>query len=92
RVKDPEIAEQLIPKGQFAGTRRLCIDTNYYETFNRPNVTLKNLARNPLETISEKGVQLKDGEEVELDALVFATGYDAMTGALLAIDIQGVNG
>lgn len=92
RVKDPEIAEQLIPKGQFAGTRRLCIDTNYYETFNRPNVTLKNLARNPLDTISEKGVQLKDGEEVELDALVFATGYDAMTGALLAIDIQGVNG
>ena len=92
RVKDPEIAEQLIPTGQFAGTRRLCIDTNYYETFNRPNVTLKNLARNPIDTITEKGVKLKDGEEVELDCLVFATGYDAMTGALLAVDIQGVNG
>ena len=63
RVKDPEIAEQLIPTGQFAGTRRLCIDTNYYETFNRPNVTLKNLARNPIDTITEKGVKLKDGEE-----------------------------
>ena len=92
RVKDPELAEQLIPKGQFVGTRRLCIDTGYYETFNRPNVTLQNLARNPIDRITETGVRLADGSEVELDCLIFATGYDAMTGALLHMDIQGEGG
>jgi len=91
RVKDPALAEELIPRDQFAGTRRLCIDTNYYETYNRPNVTLKNIAKNPIETITKTGVQLKDGR-VDLDCLVFATGYDAMSGALLSIDIQGVDG
>lgn len=91
RVKDPEIAEQLIPRDQFAGTRRLCLDTGYYETFNRPNVSLKNIARNPIETVTETGIQLKDGHQ-DLDCIVFATGYDAMSGALLSIDIQGVGG
>ncbi len=91
RVNDPELAEQLIPKGQFVGTRRLCIDTGYYETFNRDNVTLKNIAKNPIKSITETGVQLVDGQ-VDLDCLVFATGYDAMTGALLAIDIRGEGG
>lgn len=91
RVKDPEVAEQLIPRDQFAGTRRLCIDTNYYETFNRPNVGLKNIAKNPIETVTKTGIQLKDGHE-DLDCIVFATGYDAMSGALLAIDIQGIDG
>ncbi|WP_428311390.1 flavin-containing monooxygenase [Hydrocarboniphaga sp.] len=91
RIKDPEIAEQMIPKGQYAGTRRLCIDTHYYETFNRPNVTLKNLQKDPIKRIVADGVETTQGSE-QLDCLVFATGYDAMTGGLLAVDIQGRGG
>jgi cyclohexanone monooxygenase len=91
KVKDPELAEQLIPKGQFVGTRRLCLDTNYYETFNRPNVTLKNIAKNPIDEITETGVRMGD-ELVEVDCLVYATGYDAMTGPLLAFEIEGKGG
>lgn len=91
RVADPELAEQLIPRDQFVGTRRLCIDTNYYETFNRDNVTLVNLQRAPIEQIEETGVRTRQSL-VELDCLVFATGYDAMTGALLSIDIRGRGG
>lgn len=91
RVNDPAIAEQLIPRGQFVGTRRLCIDTNYYETFNRPNVTLKNLQKDPIKRIVATGVETEAGVE-QLDCLVFATGYDAMTGALLSVDIRGREG
>ena len=91
KVNDPAIAEQLIPKGQFVGTRRLCLDTNYYETFNRSNVTLKNIANKPIDEITATGVRMGD-ELVEVDCLVFATGYDAMTGPLLAFDIQGEGG
>ena len=91
RVNDPELAEQLIPRSQYAGTRRLCIDTNYYETFNRKNVTLKNLQKDPIKQIVSNGVETESGVQ-ELDCLVFATGYDAMTGALLAIDIRGRKG
>ena len=92
RVKDPALAEQLIPTDQFVGTRRLCIDTGYYETFNRSNVTLQNLARNPIDAVTATGIRLKDGTEIALDCLIFATGYDAMTGALLSMDIQGEGG
>lgn len=91
RIRDPRLAEHLIPKGQYVGSRRMCIDTDYYETFNRSNVTLRDLRDNPIERIAAAGVQLRDGFE-PLDCLVFATGYDAITGALLAMDIRGRGG
>jgi len=91
RIKDPELAEQMVPRDQFAGTRRLCIDTNYYETFNRDNVTLKNLQKDPIKRITDKGIETERGFEA-LDCLVFATGYDAMTGALMSLDIRGKGG
>lgn len=91
RIHDPALAEHLIPQGQYVGSRRMCIDTDYYETFNRPNVSLRDLRNNPIERITAAGVQLRDGFEL-LDCLVFATGYDAITGALLAMDIRGRDG
>ena len=69
-------------------TKRPPIDTNYFETFNRDNVTLVDVKAAPIEAITPKGVKTQDGE-YELDILVFATGFDAMTGPLLNIDIQG---
>jgi cyclohexanone monooxygenase len=91
RIHNPALAEHLIPKAQFVGSRRMCIDTDYYETFNRPNVSLRDLRDNPIERIAAGGVQLREGFEA-LDCLVFATGYDAITGALLAMDIRERDG
>ena len=90
-VHDPETAEMLCPKDHPLGTKRICIDTNYFETFNRPNVTLVNIKNAPIEEITPKGLRNKDGEW-ELDAIVFATGFDAMTGALTSIDLRGRGG
>lgn len=87
-VQDPQTAEDLMPRGYAYGTKRPCLDTGYYATFNRDNVTLVNLRRTPIDRITPKGVVV-DGTEHELDSLVFATGYDAMTGPLLGIDIRG---
>jgi cation diffusion facilitator CzcD-associated flavoprotein CzcO len=87
-VKDPEVAERLCPSTHPIGTKRLCLDTEYYETFNRPNVTLVDLRETPIERITPGGVRTT-GREYGLDALIFATGFDAMTGALLAMDIRG---
>jgi len=89
-VKDPKVAADLMPD-HAVGTKRLCIDTGYYETFNRPNVTLVNLKRTPIEEITQDGIRTSD-MLYELDAIVFATGFDAMTGALNRIDIRGVKG
>jgi cyclohexanone monooxygenase len=91
RVDDPEVAEILIPKGYPFGAKRLCVDIDYYETYNRDNVTLVDLRVTPIETITSAGVRTTQ-TEVELDALVLATGFDAMTGALAAIDIRGRGG
>ncbi len=88
-VKDPEIAEKLLPDS-ILGCKRLCVDTGYYETFNRPNVTLVDIKDSPIEQITQTGLKIKD-REYALDALVFATGFDAMTGTLLKIDIRGRN-
>ncbi len=88
RVKDPEVAEILCPQDHPFGTKRLCVDTDYYETFNRDNVTLVDLRRTPLARIGRKAVLTSDAE-FELDALVLATGFDAMTGALTSIDVRG---
>jgi cation diffusion facilitator CzcD-associated flavoprotein CzcO len=90
RVRDPEIAELLAPKNTI-GCKRLCVDIGYYEAFNRPNVTLIDVSQSPIEAITPRGVKAK-GREHEVDAIVFATGFDAMTGALLKIDIRGRGG
>jgi cation diffusion facilitator CzcD-associated flavoprotein CzcO/acetyl esterase/lipase len=89
-VSDPQTAEALCPKGHPIGSKRLCVDTNYYETYNRPNVRLVDLQARPLKGVSETGVELAD-ETVEVDAIVFATGFDAMTGAMVNVDIEGRN-
>ena len=91
RVKDPAVAELLCPKDHPFGTKRLCVDTDYYETFNRDNVTLVDIKHAPIERITPKGLRIS-GIEHEFDIIVFATGFDAMTGALLGIDIRGRDG
>jgi cyclohexanone monooxygenase len=90
-VKEPETAEALAPKDHPIGTKRICVDTDYYETYNRPNVALVNLRKTPIETITAAGIRTSD-REYAFDAIVFATGFDAMTGALLKIDFQGRDG
>ncbi len=89
-VRDPEVAAKLLPRSLF-GCKRLCIDTGYYETFNRPNVTLVDVSRTPVEAVTEQAVRIA-GRDHAIDALVLATGFDAMTGALLRIDIRGTAG
>ncbi len=90
-VKDPAVADLLCPTSHPIGTKRICVDTGYYETFNRDNVRLVDLNRSPIETITPTGVQTTD-EHHEIDALVLATGFDAMTGALARIEISGSEG
>jgi cation diffusion facilitator CzcD-associated flavoprotein CzcO len=90
-VKDSRTADILTPKTYPFATKRLCVDTGYYETYNRPNVTLVDVAATPIEAITPKGVRTSEGE-FELDAIVFAIGFDAMTGALSRIDIRGRGG
>ncbi|MEO8660016.1 MAG: NAD(P)/FAD-dependent oxidoreductase [Bryobacteraceae bacterium] len=90
-VRDPGVAEKLTPKEYPIGAKRMCLDTNYYATFNRENVTLVDVAETPIETITPSGIRTSD-REYALDRIVFATGFDAMTGALSRIDIRGRNG
>jgi len=90
-VEDQEVASLLAAQDFPLGTKRLCVDTGYYETFNRETVTLVDLRTNPIEAITPRGLRTTT-EEYEFDTLVFATGFDAMTGALLAIDIRGSGG
>ena len=90
-VQDQQTADDLTPKAYPYATKRPCIDTNYYETYNRENVSLVNLRRTPIETITETGIETSDGAR-EFDAIVYATGFDAMTGPLLRVDIRGRGG
>ena len=90
-VKDPKTAEALAPKDHPIGTKRICVDTGYYETFNRDNVRLVNLKETPLDRITATGV-VAGGVDYPVDAIVFATGFDAMTGTLTRIDIRGEGG
>src|SRR5215469_8227520 len=90
-VHDPELAEALSPRSFPFGTKRPCLDTDYYATFNRPNVHLVDLRKTPLVEFTEAGLRTS-AAEYEFDAIVFATGFDAMTGALAAIDIRNGNG
>jgi cyclohexanone monooxygenase len=90
-VDDPDLAERLSPRTYAFGTKRACLDTDYYATFNRSNVTLVDLRSTPIVSITPTGVRTTD-DEFELDALVFATGFDAMTGPLLGPAIVGRGG
>ena len=89
-VKDPDVAELLCPKS-YIGCKRLCADTGYFEAFNRPNVELVDVSADPIETFTAGGLSVA-GHEYEADCVVFATGFDAMTGALLGVDIRGRGG
>ena len=90
-VKDPATAESLCPTDHPLGTKRICVDTGYFETFNRDNVTLVDLKKTPIEEVIPQGIRTSTATH-ELDALVCATGYDALTGAVLNIDIRGTGG
>ena len=91
-VKDPKVAERLMPKGHYYGTKRQPLDTNYYETFNRDNVLLVDAKTDgAIEEITEKGIRA-GGKEYEFDIIVFATGFDALTGPFKALNIAGRKG
>jgi cation diffusion facilitator CzcD-associated flavoprotein CzcO/acetyl esterase/lipase len=90
-VEDPDVADALCPKDYPFGTKRPCLDTGYYQTFNLPHVRLVDLRKTPISSITEKGVDTTD-ESFEFDAIVFATGFDAMTGPLVNVDITGRKG
>ena len=89
-VKDPKTAKLLQPEGAYGG-RPLCAH-GYYEAFNQPNVALVDIASNPVAKLTKTGLQLQDGQELEFDVIVYATGYDAVDGAYGTIDITGRNG
>lgn len=89
-VRDPEVADLLSPHNVI-GCKRICLDSGYFETFNRPNVTLVDVSSAPIQKITKTGLRT-GGREYTLDAIVFATGFDAMTGALTRIDIRGRGG
>lgn len=90
-VKDPETAELLAPKTYPIGTKRICIDSGYFETYNRDNVELVDINDAPIEKVTAQGL-VANGREFEFDSIVFATGFDAMTGTLFRIDIKGRQG
>ncbi len=90
-VKDPETAEKLLPVDHPFGSKRALIDTDYFETYNRDNVKLVDIRHSPIQEITPKGIRTED-EEYQFDVIVFATGFDAMTGSYFKIDIRGKNG
>ncbi|MDP3248846.1 MAG: NAD(P)/FAD-dependent oxidoreductase [Polaromonas sp.] len=91
RVKDPKVAEMLIPKDHGFGTKRVPMETRYYEVYNQDNVTLVDLNTTPIERVTPQGIQIGDKEHA-LDYIIYATGFDAVTGAFKRIDIQGKGG
>ena len=90
-VRDPDVAARLTPRDYPIGTKRICADTNYFETFNRDNVTLVDIREAPIEQVVAGGI-VAGGKTHDVDSIVFATGFDAMTGALLKVDIKGRDG
>ncbi|MCG8350910.1 MAG: cyclohexanone monooxygenase, partial [Chloroflexales bacterium] len=90
-VRHPEVAELLAPKDHPFFTKRPPLEHGYYEAFNRDNVTLIDLRDSPIEALTPKGIHTR-GSEYAVDSIIFATGFDAMTGTLFAIDIRGHNG
>lgn len=91
RVHDPATAEKLIPKNHGFGTRRVPLESGYYEVYNQPNVELVDINENPIERVCEEGIQTRDGLH-ELDIIIYATGFDAVTGSFDAVDFRGLNG
>ena len=91
RVSDPVLAEKLIPKNHGFGTRRLPLETRYYEVYNQPNVRLVDINETPIERITPAGIQTSEAE-YGFDIIIYATGFDAITGAFDRIDIQGTGG
>lgn len=92
RVHDPVVADALVPKDHGFGTRRVPLESGYYEVFNQPNVHLVDLKKTPIERVTPKGIRTADGKEHELDVIVFATGFDAVTGAFADIKWRGKDG
>ena len=90
-VKDPATAEMLCPKDHPFGTKRPCLDSNYYATYNLPHVRLVDLKATPIVSVTETGIDTSS-ESFEFDVIVYATGFDAMTGAVVAVDIKGRDG
>jgi cyclohexanone monooxygenase len=90
-VRDPQTAKLLQPNNHPIGSKRICVDTDYFATFNRENVTLVDIRSNPIEEILPNAVRA-GGRDYEVDALVLATGFDAMTGSVAKIDIRGRQG
>ena len=90
-VRDPVTAEKLTPRGYPIFARRPCLDTGYYEAFNRDNVTLVDCLTDPIEEITPSGIRTRE-QEIALDVIIAANGYDALTGAMLAVDVRGRRG
>jgi len=91
RVKDPAVAEKLIPKNHGFGTRRVPLESGYYEVYNQPDVKLVDINETPIERITPTGIKTSDAE-YEFDLIIYATGFDAITGAFDRIDFRGVDG
>jgi cation diffusion facilitator CzcD-associated flavoprotein CzcO len=91
RVKDPKVADKLIPRDHGFGTRRVPMETKYYEVYIQPNVKLVDIKETPIERITEKGIKTSDAE-YEFDIIIYATGFDAITGSFDRIDIRGLGG
>lgn len=91
KIKDPAVAELLVPKDYPFGAKRICADSGYYETYNREHVTLVDVKSTPIREITAEGLRVGDTVHA-LDMIIFATGFDAMTGTLLNIDIRGRGG
>jgi cyclohexanone monooxygenase len=90
-IDDPQVADLLIPTDHPIGTKRICTDTNYFQTFNRPNVDLVSVRKSPIVSVDGRGINTSEAH-YDLDMIVLATGFDAMTGALAKIDIVGRGG
>jgi len=91
RIRDPKVAAKLVPQDHGFGTRRVPLENGYFEVYNRDNVSLIDLHEAPIECFTPKGIRTSAGE-IELDVIILATGFDAGTGGLTAIDIRGRDG
>ncbi len=91
RVKDPAVAEKLVPKTHGFGTRRVPLESGYFEVYNQPNVKLVDLTETPIECITPEGIRTSDAD-YQFDMIIYATGFDAITGAFDQIDVRGVGG
>ncbi|KAK9416882.1 hypothetical protein SUNI508_09354 [Seiridium unicorne] len=92
RVSDPEVADSLVPKDHGFGMRRVPLESGYFEVYNQPNVHLVDLRKTPIENVKATAIQTNDGKTHDLDVLIFATGFNAITGSFSAIDFRGKNG